>query len=166
MNITIRRAVPEDNTKICSLQEEIAQIHHNGRPDLFREEARYYSDEAFFEKLNNPEHFVYIAENENGDVVGYSFAYIIKYHSHSTYRDFNSFYIDDICVAKAYRRNGIGKMLFDNSRKQASEFHCHNIDLGVWSFNRDAIAFYEKCGLRERMRRMEMTIEYNECNNL
>lgn len=147
MNITIRNVVRGDNTKIRSLQEEIAALHYEGRPDLFREEARYYIDEAFAEKLANPDHFIYIAENENGGVVGYSFAYIIKYRGHSTYRDFDSFYIDDICVAKKHRRNDIGKILFDKCNEQAKASNCHNIDLGVWSFNHDAITFYESCGL-------------------
>lgn len=129
MNRTIRIAVPDDNRRIRSLQEEIAALHYAGRPDLFREEARYYTDEAFAEKLADRGHFIYIVENENGEVAGYAFACIIKYRGHSTYRDFDSFYIDDLCVAKKYRRNGIGKMLFEKCKEQAKASDCRNVDL-------------------------------------
>ena len=52
MAIIIRPARQSDCVEIRPLQKEIADLHHEGRPDLFREEARYYSEEAFAEKLS------------------------------------------------------------------------------------------------------------------
>lgn len=158
MNVKIRNAALEDNTKIRILQEEIARLHYDRRPDLFKNEARYYSNEAFKNKLDNPEHFIYIAENESGEVVGYAFANIIRYRNHSTYNDFDSFYIDDICVDEENQRHGIGKLLFKKCKEQAIILHCHNIDLGVYSFNKNAIAFYESCEMSERLKRMELVL--------
>lgn len=159
MSITIRNAVPEDCARIRPLQKEIADLHHSGRPDLFKTEARYFTDEAFAQRLSDPDHTVYIAETEGGDVVGYAFAWVIKYSDHPTYRDFDCFYIDDICVLKAHRRKGIGRMLFLRCREEATKRGCRNIDLGVWAFNKEAIAFYESCGMTERVRRMEYRLE-------
>ena len=159
MYIIIRTAVPADREKIRPLQKEIADLHHDGRPDLFRTEARYFTDESFAQRLDDPNHTVLIAENEKGEVVGYAFAWVIEYRDHPTYMDFDTYYIDDICVLKAYRRMGIGKMLFDRCKAAAKKRGCKNIDLGVWSFNREAIAFYESCGMTERIRRMEYRLE-------
>ena len=50
---------------------------------------------------------------------------------------------------------GIGKRLFERCKEKAKALHCKNMDLGVFSFNREAIAFYEHCGMTERTRRME-----------
>lgn len=158
MQVTIRNAEIGDNIRIRPLQEEIARLHYLGRPDLFREDTRYYSKEAFQAKLANPDHFIYIAEDLDGSVVGYAFAWVIRHRGHPAYRDFDTFYIDDICVSERVRRQGVGKMLFARCSEKARELRCYNIELGVWGFNRDAIAFYERCGLRERMRRMEMKI--------
>ena len=36
---------------------------------------------------------------------------------------------------------------------------CWFLDLGVWPFNKEAIAFYECCGMTERTRRMECSLE-------
>lgn len=155
MNIKIRNAVAEDRERIRPLQEEIADLHHQGRPDLFKTEARYFTQEAFSERLNDPKHTIFIAETDAGDVVGYAFAWVVSYRDHPTYLDFDCLYIDDICVLKSYRKKGIGKRLFACCKQVAQEKNCKMIDLGVWSFNEDAIAFYESCGMTERVRRME-----------
>ncbi len=107
MNINIRTAVIEDCERIRPLQKKIADLHHKGRPDLFKTEARYFTKEAFSERLNDPKHTIYIAETDNGEVVGYAFAWIVSYRNHSTYIDFDCFYIDDIYVLKSHQRNGI-----------------------------------------------------------
>lgn len=158
MLIHIRTAVPEDCRRVRPLQKEIAELHCNGRPDP-NTEARYFTDEAFTKRLQDPKHTVLIAETENGSVVGYAFAWVISYREHSTYLDFDCFYIDDICVLKEYRRNGIGRLLFAACKEKAKALGCKNMDLGVYAFNKDAIAFYESCGMTERMRRMELDLE-------
>ncbi len=157
MNILIRNAVLSDREKIRPLQKEIADLHFRGRPDLFKKEARYFTDESFQERLDNPDDFVFIAENGK-EVVGYAFASVIRYRGHATYRDFDCFYIDDICVLEKCHHQGIGTLLFDKCRETARELHCHNIDLGVWSFNESAIAFYRKHGMTERTLRMELKL--------
>ena len=159
MSILIRSAVQSDCAKIRPLQKEIADLHHTGRPDLFQTEARYYTEEAFAGIIGAPGHFVFMAENEMGEVVGYTFAWIIDYKNHSTYKPFLCFYIDDICVSSSHRRRGIGRMLFEKCKAQAEECGCKMMDLGVWGFNREAIAFYESMGMKERLRKMEYTFE-------
>lgn len=159
MKITIRNAVAEDNMKIRPLQKEIADLHHQGKPNMFKPEPRYHSDEDFAGMLADPEHFIYIAEDETGRVVGYAFAFIMHVRRHSTYIDFDRFYIDDICVLAECRKQGIGRMLFDRCKEQAVASDCDLIDLGVFGFNKDAIAFYEKCGMTEQQRRMELLLK-------
>ena len=74
MNITVRNAVPADCVRIRPLQKEIADLHYAGRPELFKPEARYFTEESFAQRLNDPKHTVLIAETEAGSVVGYAFA--------------------------------------------------------------------------------------------
>ncbi len=155
MNITIRHAIPNDRLKIRPLQTEIADLHHAGRPDLFRTEARYYNESTFRQMLDDPNHFIFLAESDNGEPVGYAFAEIKHIRNHSTYIDFDQFYIDDICVAKKYRRQGVGTRLFERCLYEAENANCYTIDLGVYHFNKDAIKFYEKMGMRPRLYHME-----------
>ncbi len=158
MEITIRRAVMDDRIRIMPLQREIAGLHHDGRPDRFREEARYYSEEDFFAKLTHPDHRIFIAETD-GEIAGYVFTAVRHIRNHPTYVDFDTFYIDDLCIAERYRRHGIATALFERCITQAREAGCRNIELGVYCFNEDAIAFYEAMGMRPVMQRMEFAIK-------
>ena len=158
MNIRIRNAVPSDCAMIHPLQKEIAQLHHAGRPDLFKTQARYFTQEDFDARLKNPAHTVFIAETLHGQVVGYAFAWVKACRNHSTYVDFDCFYIDDICVLKAWQKKGIGRQLLNACREKASALHCRSMELGVWHFNQDAIQFYTHCGFHIRTLRMEHTL--------
>ncbi len=161
MKITVRRAVPDDRIGIMPLQKEIADIHYNGRPDLFRTEARYYSEADFMYKLNHPDHRIFIAETD-GEIAGYVFAVIKRAKNHPTYVDFDQFYIDDICVLEKFRRNGVATLLFERCRTQARADGCYNIELNVFCFNEDAIAFYEKMGMKQIIHRMEVLVDKKE----
>lgn len=159
MEINIRAAVAEDRIRIRPLQKEIAELHHEGRPDLFKNEPRYFTDESFAQRLQDPTHTVLIAETEQGEVVGYAFGWLISIRNHATYIDFDRFYIDDICVLKAHRGKGIGKKLFAACKDVAEKNGCKDMELGVWAFNESAIAFYRSCGMTDRVRRMQYNLE-------
>jgi len=155
MKIMVRPAVPEDCQRIRPLQEEIARLHYEGRPDLFKNEARFFTEEAFGQRLADPKHTVFVAEAEDGTVAGYAFAWVVSFKDHAAYVDFDGFYIDDICVLETCRRQGVGTLLFEACKEKAKAQGCRFLDLGVWSFNKAAIAFYERQGMTERTRRME-----------
>lgn len=159
MDIIIRNAVIDDCERIRPLQKEIACLHRKGRPDLFKSEARYFTREAFAERLDDPKHTVLIAETDTGEAVGYVFARIVSHRNHPTYINFDCFYIDDICVKKSYQRNGIGKKLLERCKEEAEKNKCKMLELSVWEFNKDAIAFYESCKMTTQVRRMEFRLE-------
>ena len=159
MYLYSRPSVPEECEGSRPRQKEIAHLLHKGRPDLFKTEALYFTKDAFADRLNDPKLTNFIAESETGKVVGYAFAWVISHRNHSTYIDFDCFYIDDICVLQSHQRNGIGKKLFDCCKEKAQEKKCKNIELGVWEFNQNAIAFYKSCGLTDRIRRMEYKLK-------
>ncbi|MBQ8508915.1 MAG: GNAT family N-acetyltransferase [Clostridia bacterium] len=157
MNPVIRPAREGDHLLIRPLQAQIARVHADGRPDLFRDAPRYYDEAAFSDKLSNPDSYIWLAESE-GKVVGYAFAMHIRYRNHPTYRDFDRFYIDDICVDETCRRQGIGSQLFERCLEQARELCCRDVELGVFAFNKEAIAFYRGMGMHERTLRMELPL--------
>ena len=158
LSFTVRNAVLEDCHRILPLQTQISKLHFEGRSDIFKNEVRTYTETQFQQWLDSPAHVLLIAEVK-GEIAGYAFSWVIQYREHPTYRDFDSFYIDDICVLEKFRRQGIGRALIERCKEEAKLRNCKNVDLGVWSFNKDAIAFYESCGLRERTKRMEFDLE-------
>lgn len=161
MSIRIRNAVPQDCLKIRPLQEESTSVHQQGRPDLFKGTTHYYTPEEFQEKLNDPNNTLLIAEDETGAVVGYVSATLISNRNHPDFFDYNLFCIVDICVSSAHRRQGIGTQLFEACKTRAKELNCQTMDLRVWSFNQAAIAFYESCGMHNRVQNMEYVMDEN-----
>lgn len=159
MDFIIRNAVSEDCEKIRPLQEEIALLHHEGRPDLFRTEARYFMQDDFDKRLSDPAHTVLIAEAENGQVIGYAFAWVIGAKNHPTYIDFDSFYIDDICVLESWQGRGVGRTLLERCKDIAHSRGCKHLELYVWSFNERAMAFYEKSGFAEKTKKLELRLK-------
>ncbi len=49
------------------------------------------------------------------------FAAIMRYRGHPTYIDYDSFYIDDICVLEKYRCHGVGEALFNRCEETARD---------------------------------------------
>ena len=66
--------------------------------------------------------------------------------------------MEDLCVSKDYRKQGIGKRLFIEAKKLTLEFNVDSLELMVWEFNKDAIDFYENQGMETRSRILEMKL--------
>ena len=57
---------------------------------------------------------------------------------------------------KNHRRKGIAKKLFSYLTLKAKENNIDSIELNVWSFNTEAIKFYESMGMNIKNIRMEI----------
>lgn len=57
-------------------------------------------------------------------------------------------YMDDLCIDKRFRGQGIGKKLFNFAVDIAKEKGAKRLDLMVWSFNKNAINFYSELGMK------------------
>ena len=152
MNTTlIRNSNPNDTDSVYSLLCIIANLHKNGRPDMFPDLISKYTPQEVYERLSKDENGVFVAE-QDGRVVGYVFCDIIKEGNGLT------LYIDDLCVDPKVRSRGIGRMLIDRAKEYAKEKNCGFLMLNVWEFNENAVAFYEKYGFSTRTRHMELKI--------
>ena len=48
MDVTIRKAQISDNKGVLRLLTQIAELHHKGRPDIFKDNTKKYSKHEFF----------------------------------------------------------------------------------------------------------------------
>lgn len=150
-SVIVRNSKTEDSESVHSLLRIIADLHKNGRPDMFPDLTSKYSFEQVQARLSAPENGVFVAES-NGSVVGYIFCDIIKEGKG------NTLYIDDLCVDPDCRRMGIGKKLLDKAKSYANETKCSFLMLNVWEFNSNAVDFYKKYGFETRTRHMEIKL--------
>ena len=155
----IRRAEIKDADKINELLFQVAKIHANGRPDIFKTATKKYSDQELIEIINNDDSPIFVATDEKDLCLGYAFCVFQKTKDSILLQDRKTLYIDDICVDENSRGKHIGKSLYDFVENFAKENGFDNITLNVWSFNQSAYKFYEKCGMTPLKTTMEKRLK-------
>lgn len=150
----IRRAEERDIPAIDDLLSQVLNVHHEGRPDLFRSNVRKYTDLELMEILRDESRPIFVAE-EDGTVTGYAFCIFQQHIGHNILTDVRTLYIDDLCVDEKFRGRHIGTALYEYVLAFAREQGCYNVTLNVWACNEDAMRFYEHLGLRTQKIGME-----------
>lgn len=154
--MNIRRAEEKDMARINELLVQVCMVHHIGRPDLFQgNQNRKYTDEQLREIIRDDGRPVFVAVNEQDEVLGYAFCIFRQYLNDNILTDIKTLYIDDLCVDETIRGQHIGKRLYEAVLAFAKESGCYNVTLNVWSCNEAAMKFYEKCGLKPQKVGME-----------
>lgn len=155
----IIRAEEKHMDGINKLLNQVLMVHHEGRPDLFKANVKKYTDEELKEILKDDGRPIFVAEDENGQVMGYAFVVFQQYMDNNILTDIKTLYIDDLCVDESLRGQHIGKQLYEFVLNFAKQEGCYNVTLNVWSCNESAMKFYEKCGLKPQKIGMEVIIE-------
>ena len=152
-------ASEKDIRRINELLEQVALIHHKGRPDLFKYGQRKYTDDQLREILHDRNRPVLAAVDENDCLQGYAFCIFQQHLNHNILTDIRTLYIDDLCVDEKMRGMHVGKSLYDAVMEFAKEQGCYNVTLNVWSCNESAMKFYENCGLKPQKVGMEIILD-------
>lgn len=153
----IRFAQSRDIPGMLNLLQQVGEVHHQIRPDLFRSGAQKYDEAALEALLKNPDRPIFIAQNE-GQVAGYAFCILQITKDDPVLQDRKVLYIDDLCVDEAQRGHGIAGALYQQVCQYARSIGCNAVTLNVWSGNDTAMAFYQKCGLKPQKVGMEFIL--------
>lgn len=153
----IRFAQSRDIPGMLNLLQQVGEVHHQIRPDLFRSGAQKYDEAALEALLKNPDRPIFIAQNE-GQVAGYAFCILQITKDDPVLQDRKVLYIDDLCVDEAQRGHGIAGALYQQVCQYARSIGCDAVTLNVWSGNDTAMAFYQKCGLKPQKVGMEFIL--------
>ena len=154
----IRRALEKDMPGLNKLLMQVLMVHHNGRPDIFKPNAKKYTDEELTEIIGDEMSPIFVGVDENDEVLGYAFCKFIQHIDNNILTDIKTLYIDDLCVDEDKRGMHIGKQLYEYVLAFAKESECYNVTLNVWSCNESAMKFYEKCGLVPQKVGMEVIL--------
>lgn len=71
-------------------------------------------------------------------------AYMIYFFTYSSFKALPILYLEDIFVVQEYRKQGIGKKMFDYLKEKAKLEGCFRIDFAVLNWNAPAQEFYKK----------------------
>ncbi|MBQ7358497.1 MAG: GNAT family N-acetyltransferase [Lachnospiraceae bacterium] len=154
----IRRAQEQDIPRIGDLLSQVLEVHHQGRPDLFKGGVKKYTDEQLGAILKDESRPIFVALDQDDVVQGYAFCVFIKHQGDNILTDITTLYIDDLCVDETMRGCKIGKELYEYVLDFARGNGCYNVTLNVWSCNESAMKFYEKCGLKPQKVGMEVIL--------
>ena len=151
----IRIATQEDIAGIEALLLQVGEVHHQIRPDIFRNGCLKYDETALAELLKDEKRPVFVAMDGNF-VAGYCFCVLKEYDDTGVSTCRKEIYIDDLCVDENRRGQGIATGLYRYALDYAKGLGCQFVTLNVWCGNDSAMAFYEKMGLRPRNVMMEV----------
>lgn len=151
--MNIRPAKENDIPALIRLLEQVLNVHHAGRPDIFRPHTKKYTQEELLALLSNEKTPIFVAEGR--EVLGYAFCILQEWKDHPLFQDRKSLYVDDLCVDETWRGRGIGKALMAFVTDYAKSLGCHSVTLNVWALNDSALKFYTDCGMAPQKYTME-----------
>ena len=147
---------------MIALLRQVGQLHHLGRPDIFRAGAQKYGEGELALLLKDPDRPVFAAV-EGDALLGYCFCIVETVTGDTVLRDVKSLYIDDLCVDEVCRGQGVASKLYAHVCGYAKSIGCRSVTLNVWCGNDNAMRFYENRGMKPRKIYMEASLEDTEC---
>ena len=153
--MTIRKAQEKDISRIIELLGQVLQIHAEIRPDIFIPDTTKYTEQELAALLKDEKKPIYVAVNEEDVCMGYAFCQMKEQPFSNNMVQFQSLFIDDLCVERLARGQHIGESLFDYVKQEAKRMGCYEVTLNVWAGNTSAEKFYEKMGMKTKERQLE-----------
>ena len=133
MRVTTRLGTIEDIPAVFELVKELA-LYEKALSQVTNNVEKMKKD--YEDKLYN----FFVAEVDS-KIIGLS----LYYYRYSTWKG-KRLYLEDIIVTEDMRGNGIGKILFDSTVKEAKDTHCSGMMWQVLDWNTSAVGFYRKYG--------------------
>ena len=153
----IRLANTSDIPGMIRLLQQVGQVHHDIRPDLFRDGAQKYSPSDLEALLQDATRPIFVGV-EDGRMLGYCFCILEEVKDNPVLCDVKSLYIDDLCVDETIRGKHVGTKLYDHVCAYARSIGCRSVTLNVWCGNDSAMGFYESRGMKPRKIYMETAL--------
>ena len=152
--MSVRLAKENELERVNELRRQVNDLHVKGRPDIFKPGFPKELSDHVYTIWSDPRQRIVVCERD-GVISGYAVLnHITRPETpFMTERDYLD--IDEFCVDAAYRRTGVGTELMQFIRSYAEELGFSRIELNMWEFNADALAFYEEIGFTTYRRYME-----------
>ncbi|CAN5438081.1 GNAT family N-acetyltransferase [soil metagenome] len=131
----IRKGTKEDLQGAYSLILELANF------EQAPEEVENTLEDMVTDGFGKNPIFEFFVAEVNGTIVGLA----LYYFSYSTWKG-RAMHLEDLIVTQAYRKQGLGKILFDKVVEKARELQVGRLTWQVLDWNEPAIQFYEKLG--------------------
>ncbi|MCA8986829.1 MAG: GNAT family N-acetyltransferase [Planctomycetaceae bacterium] len=140
MNFQLRTANPDDAPAILSLIQGLADYEHLSHEIV--------ATESLLRATLFGEHSV--AECLLAEVSGAAVGFALFFQNYSTFLGRPGIYLEDLFVMPEFRKQGIGKALFQEVARLAVERNCGRMEWSVLDWNQPAIDFYRSMGAQSQ----------------
>lgn len=155
--MTIRFATERDLEQVNALRRQVNELHVQGKPEIFKPGFSEELQNYIYTIFADPQKSVVVAERDD-TIAGYAILNRVRrpetpYMFVREYLDVDEFGVDEAC-----RRQGVASELIAFIRACASREGFDRIELNMWEFNQNALAFYEAAGFQTYRRYMELKL--------
>lgn len=141
-----RRAKEDDIGQIVRLNLIVQKLHSNLYPNLFKKEVNTDELSDLYLKLIADENQYFFVTELEEDITGYCWTeFSLKNESPITH-SISKLYIHQVCVDEKFRGKGLGKTLVNEIKNLASNLNVNHIGVDSWSFNSNAVNFFQSQG--------------------
>jgi ribosomal protein S18 acetylase RimI-like enzyme len=157
----IRLATPEDYGELCRVLEEVDAHHRRALPDVYRRpDGPARSREYILGILHSEEAALFVAEagGQGRPVIGVVHIAIRETPDIPLLVPRRYAVVENLIVSRTHRRSGIGRALMTRAHQWALTRGVTEVELTVWEFNAEAIAFYGELGYRPSRLKMGKTL--------
>ena len=138
----IRFATKEDIDNVNVLRKQVNDLHVQGEPEIFKgftDELKDYVNNFLYDE--NKMLLIYEEENR---IISYAMLEVVD-KPETSYRFAIKFLeIHELGVLEDCHNKGIGKQMMNKIKEIAKENNLNQIQLDCWSFNENALKFYNK----------------------
>lgn len=153
----IRFAKENELDRINELRKQVNDLHVAGRPDVFKPGFDRTLQDFIKVIWADPEQDIVVADAD-GVICGFAVIHHINKPENPFMWERDFLDIDEFCVDEAYRRKGAASQMVAFIKDYAKEKGFKRIELNMWEFNKDALAFYEAAGFETYRRYMEILL--------
>ena len=158
MDIKIREVTINDYEDLCKIYAELDEHHRLNHPELFIKPDGYERAKEYISGvIDDNDKALFVAEIES-KIVGFSECFILKSSNFPVIKKREWIQLDNIAVSRDYHNCHIGSLLLKRVLEWARLKQINRIELKVYSFNKNAIEFYEGKGFKELNRTMYLNL--------
>jgi len=157
MTLQIRPAGENDYEAVKALMRESQALHSHALPHIFADTARVLLPAWYRSYLGTDKRIILLAEWEESPA---GFAMLEKKEApgYPAFVPRTYTVLNEIGVARAYRRKGIGTSLVHACTGWSLAQGAGSLELTVWEFNEGARKFYESLGMHTLNRTLALKL--------
>ena len=152
----IRLGKVEDIEQVNKIRKQVNDLHVEGEPKIFKGFVKEIAD--YINEFINADDKQLLVCEVDGIICGYAMLeFAIK--PETVYR-FEQRFVDvhELGVLIGQQSKGYGKMLIDKIEQIAKQQGYPRIELNMWSFNKNALKFYERVGFETYRRYLRLDV--------